>query len=78
MNWNNLDYLELNVIDRKWIGTWQTSTSLRANGPNSQRSVQSNFSTVAILPVSDDVPLTQFGHELYQSLSWIGKHAPLN
>ena len=31
-----------------------------------------NFSTVAILPVSDDVPLTQFGHELYESLSWIG------
>ncbi|EFX66355.1 hypothetical protein DAPPUDRAFT_64774, partial [Daphnia pulex] len=31
-----------------------------------------NFSTVAILPVSDTVPLSQFSNELYTSLSWIG------
>ena len=54
-------------------GTWQTPSSLGRQHLQ-QRSVQSNFSTVAILPVSDDVPLTQFSHELYQSLNWIGKH----
>jgi lysophospholipid hydrolase len=54
------------------LGTWQTQSS-NFNQALQQRSVQSNFSTVAILPVSDDVPLSQFSHELYTSLSWIGK-----
>ena len=50
------------------LGTWQTQSS-NFNQALQQRSVQSNFSTVAILPVSDDVPLSQFSHELYTSLS---------
>lgn len=37
-------------------------------------SVQRNFSTIAIVPVTDDVPLTAFTYELYHSLSAIGKY----
>ena len=53
------------------LGTWQTPSASFSQALQ-QRSVQSNFSTVAVLPVSDDVPLSQFSHELYDSLSWIG------
>jgi len=35
---------------------------------------QVNFSTVAIVAISDDVPLTAFTYELYHSLSAIGKY----
>jgi len=61
----------INLLGHRILGTWQTPSSLGRQHLQ-QRSVQSNFSTVAILPVSDDVPLTQFSHELYQSLNWIG------
>ena len=51
-------------------GSWQTPSL----GPTlQQRSSLSNFSTVAVLPVSDDVPLSQFSHELFLSLGFIGK-----
>lgn len=36
------------------------------------RSTQHNFTTVAIVPVSDEVPLTAFTFELYHSLCAIG------
>lgn len=36
------------------------------------RPSQVNFSTVAIVPISDDVPLTAFGFELYHALCGIG------
>ena len=36
------------------------------------RPSQVNFSTVAIVPISDDVPLTAFGFELYHALCAIG------
>ncbi|KPJ21657.1 Neuropathy target esterase sws, partial [Papilio machaon] len=36
------------------------------------RSSQHTFSTVAVVPVGDDVPLTAFTYELYHSLSAIG------
>lgn len=57
----------ISILD---LGTWQTPSI----GPSfGQRSAQTNFCTVAILPVSDDVPLSQFSQELYLSLGWIGK-----
>ncbi|XP_046644796.1 neuropathy target esterase sws-like isoform X3 [Daphnia pulicaria] len=61
----------INLLGHRILGTWQTQSS-SFNQALQQRSVQSNFSTVAILPVSDDVPLSPFSHELYTSLSWIG------
>lgn len=61
----------INLLGHRILGTWQTQSS-NFNQALQQRSAQSNFSTVAILPVSDDVPLSQFSHELYTSLSWIG------
>ena len=44
-----------------------TSLPLEGNSP-----VQHRFSTVAIVPVSEDVPLTAFTYELYHSLCAIG------
>lgn len=40
----------------------------RAAATVDARPAQINFSTVAIVPVSDDVPLTAFTYELYHSL----------
>lgn len=44
----------------------------RATATVDTRPAQVNFSTVAIVPVSDDVPLTAFTYELYHSLCAIG------
>lgn len=44
----------------------------RAAATVDARPAQINFSTVAIVPVSDDVPLTAFTYELYHSLCAIG------
>lgn len=44
----------------------------RAAATVDARPAQVNFSTVAIVPVSDDVPLTAFTYELYHSLCAIG------
>lgn len=50
--------------------------------PNSSaidsRPSQINFSTVAIVAASDDVPLTAFTYELYHCLSAIGKYDYFN
>lgn len=51
-----------------FLGSWQTPSI----GRMESRSMQNNFSTVAIVPVSDDVPLTAFTFELYHSLNYIG------
>lgn len=54
------------------LGSWQKPNM----GPTpavDTRPQQNNFSTVAIVPVSDDVPLTAFTYELYHSLCNIGK-----
>lgn len=57
-------------------GTWQNaniSMKKRAEAATvDSRPSQSNFSTVAIVPVTDDVPLTAFTYEVYHSLSAIG------
>ena len=60
----------INLLGHRILGSWQTPSLGQAL--HQQRSPQSNFSTVAVLPVSDDVPLSQFSHELFLSLGWIG------
>lgn len=60
----------INLLGHRILGSWQTPSLGQAL--QQQRSPQSNFSTVAVLPVSDDVPLSQFSHELFLSLCWIG------
>ncbi|GFG31714.1 hypothetical protein Cfor_06274 [Coptotermes formosanus] len=59
----------INLLGHRILGSWQQ--------PNLKRTVdappsQVNFSTVAIVPISDDVPLTAFTYELYHSLCAIG------
>jgi lysophospholipid hydrolase len=57
-------------------GSWQNPSHGigHGNAAVDSRPAQVNFSTVAIVPVSDDVPLTAFTYELYHSLSAIGEY----
>ncbi|XP_017765183.1 PREDICTED: neuropathy target esterase sws isoform X1 [Eufriesea mexicana] len=69
----------INLLGHRILGTWQqahtkngNSDTQRAAATVDARPAQVNFSTVAIVPVSDDVPLTAFTYELYHSLCAIG------
>ncbi|CAK9810264.1 Neuropathy target esterase sws [Anthophora plagiata] len=69
----------INLLGHRILGTWQqahtkncSSDTQRAAATVDARPAQVNFSTVAIVPVSDDVPLTAFTYELYHSLCAIG------
>lgn len=56
-------------------GSWQKPTAgLGGAATIESRPSQHNFSTVAVVPVSDDVPLTAFTYELYHSLCAIGQY----
>lgn len=68
----------INLLGHRILGTWQQATT-RPSASCGQRTAtvdarpsQVNFSTVAIVPVSEDVPLTAFTYELYHSLCAIG------
>ncbi|XP_033229070.1 neuropathy target esterase sws [Belonocnema kinseyi] len=66
----------INLLGHRILGTWKQAP--KTGGSGTQRATvdarpsQVNFSTVAIVPVSDDVPLTAFTYELYHSLCAIG------
>ncbi|XP_047367167.1 neuropathy target esterase sws isoform X5 [Vespa velutina] len=69
----------INLLGHRILGTWQqahtkngANDTQRAAATVDARPAQVNFSTVAIVPVSDDVPLTAFTYELYHSLCAIG------
>ncbi|XP_071553883.1 neuropathy target esterase sws isoform X2 [Temnothorax nylanderi] len=69
----------INLLGHRILGTWQqahtkngSNDTQRAAATVDARPAQINFSTVAIVPVSDDVPLTSFTYELYHSLCAIG------
>ncbi|XP_020706321.2 neuropathy target esterase sws isoform X7 [Athalia rosae] len=70
----------INLLGHRILGSWQRSQSNGvSNGVTSRaaatvdaRPSQVNFSTVAIVPISEDVPLTAFTFELYHSLCAIG------
>lgn len=61
----------ITLLGHRILGTWQNSITTVNRGVDS-RPAQSNFSTVALVPVSDDVPLTAFTYELYHCLNAIG------
>ncbi|KAF5299333.1 hypothetical protein FQA39_LY02506 [Lamprigera yunnana] len=65
----------INLLGHRILGTWK-KPSLNLRTPNNStldtRPSQINFSTVAIVAVSDDVPLTAFTFELYHCLCAIG------
>uniref|UniRef100_A0A6M2DEI5 Neuropathy target esterase sws n=1 Tax=Xenopsylla cheopis TaxID=163159 RepID=A0A6M2DEI5_XENCH len=63
----------ISLLGQKIMGTWQNPQIHRPLNTGGERTLrQQNFSTVALVPVSDDVPLTAFAYELYHSLCAIG------
>ncbi|XP_039765417.1 neuropathy target esterase sws isoform X12 [Pararge aegeria] len=63
----------INLLGHRILGSWQKPTAgLGGAAAIESRPSQHNFSTVAVVPVSDDVPLTAFTYELYHSLCAIG------
>ncbi|XP_026324143.1 neuropathy target esterase sws isoform X1 [Hyposmocoma kahamanoa] len=62
----------INLLGHRILGSWQKPAAALGAAPIEQRPAQHNFSTVAVVPVSDDVPLTAFTYELYHSLCAIG------
>ncbi|XP_075988972.1 patatin like phospholipase domain containing sws isoform X3 [Anticarsia gemmatalis] len=63
----------INLLGHRILGSWQKPTAgLGGAAAIEPRPSQHNFSTVAVVPVSDDVPLTAFTYELYHSLCAIG------
>ncbi|XP_043274976.1 neuropathy target esterase sws isoform X1 [Venturia canescens] len=74
----------INLLGHRILGTWQQATVKTSSSRQTilyrrpaaatvdARPSQVNFSTVAIVPVSEDVPLTAFTYELYHSLCAIG------
>ncbi|KAJ8985655.1 hypothetical protein NQ317_015151 [Molorchus minor] len=64
----------INLLGHRILGTWK-KTSISIGSPAStavdSRPSQMNFSTVAIVAASDDVPLTAFTYELYHCLTAI-------
>uniref|UniRef100_A0A1B6E580 Neuropathy target esterase sws n=1 Tax=Clastoptera arizonana TaxID=38151 RepID=A0A1B6E580_9HEMI len=61
----------INLLGHRILGSWQ-KPSIGQSPAVDARPQQNNFSTIAIVPVSDDVPLTSFTYELYHSLCSIG------
>ncbi|XP_075226516.1 patatin like phospholipase domain containing sws isoform X3 [Lycorma delicatula] len=59
----------INLLGHRILGSWQKPSSIAQ--PTVDRLAQNNFSTVAIIGVTDDVPLTAFTYELYHSVSAI-------
>ncbi|XP_050544185.1 neuropathy target esterase sws-like isoform X2 [Daktulosphaira vitifoliae] len=59
----------INLLGHRILGTWQKPSISKTVDT---RPTQSNFSTIAIVPLSEDVPLTSFTYELYHSLCSIG------
>lgn len=61
----------ISLLGHRLLGSMRSTATLKSNMPLDSSPVKHSFSTVAILPISDDVPLTAFTYELYHSLSAI-------
>jgi len=53
----------------------QTRGGNTSGAPVEANPVTHKYSTVALVPITDDVPLTPFTYELYHSLCAIGKNS---
>ncbi|XP_064123033.1 neuropathy target esterase sws-like isoform X3 [Macrobrachium nipponense] len=62
----------IKLLGQRLLGSWKSTSREPLSVNIEQRPSQSNYSTVAIVPVSEDVPLSQFTLELYHSLLSIG------
>lgn len=61
----------ISLLGHRLLGSMRSTATLKSNMPLDSSPVKHSFSTVAILPITDDVPLTAFTYELYHSLSAI-------
>lgn len=62
----------ISLLGHRLLGNMRNSLSTKSNVPiDASPNVKHKFSTIAILPVSEDIPLTAFTYELYHSLSAI-------
>ncbi|KAM7350593.1 patatin like phospholipase domain containing sws isoform 2-T2 [Cochliomyia hominivorax] len=61
----------ISLLSHRILGTMQTRTGAAA-APLEANPVTHKYSTVALVPVSEDVPLTAFTYELFHSLCAIG------
>lgn len=61
----------ISLLSHRILGTMQTRTGSSA-APLEANPVTHKYSTVALVPVSEDVPLTAFTYELFHSLCAIG------
>ncbi|XP_049542431.1 neuropathy target esterase sws isoform X2 [Anopheles darlingi] len=73
----------IRLLSHRFLGSAQsrplsTSSALNSLPFETNQQSQHRYSTVAVLPASDDVPLVAFVYELYHSLSAIGPTVRLN
>jgi lysophospholipid hydrolase len=62
----------ISLLGHRLLGSMRNATlASKANMPIDASPIKNRFSTIAILPVTDEVPLTAFTYELYHSLSAI-------
>ncbi|KAM8720172.1 hypothetical protein ACLKA7_006249 [Drosophila subpalustris] len=62
----------ISFLSHRFLGSMQTRGSNTNNAPVEANPVTHKYSTVALVPITDDVPLTPFTYELYHSLCAIG------
>ena len=68
----------IELLGHRILGSWKRSAASPLGGGGAlsavveQRPSQTNFNTVALLPVSEDVPLVSFSFELLHSLLAVG------
>ncbi|XP_017770079.1 PREDICTED: neuropathy target esterase sws isoform X1 [Nicrophorus vespilloides] len=69
----------INLLGLRILGTWQnpniknlSAKRITNNATVESRPTQLNFSTVAIVPASDDIPMTAFTYELFHCLNALG------
>ncbi|KAH8298616.1 hypothetical protein KR018_010862, partial [Drosophila ironensis] len=63
----------ISFLSHRFLGSMQTRSGTGASGaPVEANPVTHKYSTVALVPITDEVPLTPFTYELYHSLCAIG------
>ncbi|XP_034489776.1 neuropathy target esterase sws isoform X2 [Drosophila innubila] len=62
----------ISFLSHRFLGSMQTRGSNTSGAPVEANPVTHKYSTVALVPITDDVPLTPFTYELYHSLCAIG------
>ncbi|XP_030244299.1 neuropathy target esterase sws isoform X2 [Drosophila navojoa] len=62
----------ISFLSHRFLGSMQTRGANASSAPVEANPVTHKYSTVALVPITDDVPITPFTYELYHSLCAIG------